>query len=59
VLTEIDKGVDVGTTDVAAVSEVRLIAISNITDSIFTNCFMDEDIFYLFHFGHEFDEFDE
>jgi hypothetical protein len=30
---------------------VRLMAISNFTASIFTSCFMDEDIFYLFHTG--------
>ena len=48
-LTEFDKDVDIGTTDVAAVSEVRLMAISNIAACIFTSCFMDEDIFDLFH----------
>ena len=47
--TEFDKRADVGAADVTAVSEVRHIAISNIAISVFTNCFMDEYIIYLFH----------
>lgn len=48
-LPEFDKGVDVGAVDVAAVSDVRHIAISNIASSIFTVCFMNENIIDLFH----------
>ena len=49
-LAEFDKDVDVGTADVAAVSEVRHRAISNIAASVFTYCFIDEDIFDRFHY---------
>ena len=47
--TDFTEGADVGATDEAAVSEVRQSAISNIAASVFTNCFMDEYIVYLFH----------
>ena len=46
---EFNEGVDVWGTDVAAVSDVRQSAISNITNRVFTTCFMDEDVFNASH----------